>query len=180
MNRIALWFVLPLVIAGCDDSTSTTPAAVNVVELSAGDSSCPYGGAAFTSGGTTAYACSGAPGSQGVQGIPGIQGLPGAPAPYQSRADVYCDSVSPAVDDANSVLIASCRTVQDLPLSGSCEQHTFTDAALAWNRPNGWYTPLTPPSVEAEYWCGWYRNGGNLPVNLIPTAVATICCIAVP
>jgi hypothetical protein len=177
---LALASPLALFAACAEDSSSATPAAVTVVQLSAGDANCPTGGASFTAGGTTAYACTGAQGIQGTQGTQGIQGLSGAPAHYQTRNDVYCDSVASAVGDSTGYLIATCRSVNDLPLSGSCEQHTFMDAVLAWNRPNGWHDSLTPPANPAEYWCGWYRNGGSLTVESIPTAIATICCVAVP
>jgi hypothetical protein len=113
-------------------------------------------------------------------GLQGIQGLPGAPALYRSRNDVYCDSVGSVAGDMSAFLIATCRSTKDLPLSGSCEQHTFTDAALTWNRFNRSHDSLPDPAYPAEYWCGWYRNGGNLTVESIPTAIATICCVTVP
>lgn len=51
---------------------------VVIVELTVGDSNCPHGGASFSVGGATRYACNGANGDQGVQGFQGVQGLQGA------------------------------------------------------------------------------------------------------
>jgi hypothetical protein len=180
MRPHALLLALAAVAACADNTSSSTPAAVTVVQLSAGDANCPTGGASFTAGGTTAYACNGAQGGQGTQGTQGIQGIPGAPALYQSRADGYCDTVVSDVDNASLFLIASCRAARDLPLSGSCEQSTFSDAVLFTNQPSGFFTAEPVPTIAAQWVCGWWRAGSQAPVKDLPSARATICCVAVP
>jgi hypothetical protein len=178
MSRLAAVSAALLLVAACDDKTPASPAAVTVVQLSAGDANCPYGGASFTSGGTTAYACTGASGSQGVQGVQGIQGIPGLSAPYQTRADVYCDSVT-AGADTNAVLMASCRATGDLPLSGSCDQYDRDDVVVSTAMPSGWHATGTP-GAAASFWCSWSKSGLAVPLNTVPHARAHICCIAVP
>ncbi|HET7572021.1 MAG TPA: hypothetical protein VFJ77_05050 [Gaiellaceae bacterium] len=49
-------------------------ASVAAATLAAGDPNCPFGGSSFSVGGTTTYACSGAPGPAGADGRDGVDG----------------------------------------------------------------------------------------------------------
>jgi hypothetical protein len=194
MSRIsvALAVLSTLSLVACDDrKSSSTPAPVTVTQLAIGDGNCPYGGASLASGGVTAYACNGADGTngsqgsqgiQGIQGIQGLQGLPGAPAPYQTRENVYCDTVvaSSYADAASrSLIIASCRDPNDLPLSGACEQFDRVDVSNPTNRAVGWNAP--PSTIgKAEFRCGWAAGGVNVKLDTVPNATASICCVDVP
>jgi hypothetical protein len=92
---------------------------------------------------------------------------------YTSRQQVECYSSIMTEDQVE--VSATCKNVEDLPLSGGCSltgwaPDTLADAALAVNGPWGWNATADP----AEWSCGWVRGGSLVS---IPGAQATICCI---
>jgi hypothetical protein len=147
-------------------------------QLSPGDSRCPAGGTLLTAGDQTTFVCNGDPGpagsvgatgSQGPQGLTGVQGPPGGGL-YTSRADIYCNES--AVGTTTGVLIATCDTPDDLPLTGACEESESTPVHLQTNgQIQNW--PNSNPSTPAEWMCGWTTAS-------VPTGRARICCIQHP
>jgi len=149
------------VVLACQTAGTSTDG-VTVRQLAAGDTNCPHGGAAITANGTTAYACSGAPGAAGTTG----GGL------YTSRDDVYCN-VSGVNNGGN--VVAACNTELDLPLSGSCEPSSV-NAIVTESRPVGW---PTFPGLPASWQCQFSAPGGGVIGTGTPGG-AYICCVKHP
>lgn len=116
-------------------------------------------------------------GDAGVQGIPGAQGIQGPMGGgfYVSRDVLYCNT---AVGTTSGVVKAACNDVNDLPLTGTCQKPEGPVLNLAVNGSPGSTWP-GPSTAAAEWWCEWADTAGVI-VNTLPTAKATICCIAVP
>jgi hypothetical protein len=132
------------------------------------------------------------PASQGPKGDPGLPGPPGpggdAGSPgggfYTSRGNVYCrDQVGPL--DAGiftGTVTASCDSVADLPLTGTCDGQVLASATTqplpaSFNLPVYWDVPDGTARVPPAAWeCLWL---GSPPPNQ-SNGHSRICCIKHP
>lgn len=186
---MTLRHLAPLTLAvlalGCNEKASSTSNAT-VAQLSVGDAHCPAGGVSVTTNGTTAYACTGAPGLQGLKGdpgSPGIQGLQGIPGGgyYVDRADVYCDTVrASTLPGTDTNVTVWCRANNDLPLHGACYQGDRTDVTLTLAQTYAWASLPVGRTQPAGYRCQWGTATGAVTLATIPSATAEICCVARP